>query len=449
MLICALFPAWPLARPATPAPALPAPTGTVVNVSTEAQLQSAVSHIASNTTIVLAPGTYMLTEHAVHQRHLHRTSGFAAAPDNRDDVVLVGPGMTNASYGNTPFGIWTGGNVNGVTIANLTIRDVYYHPIIFNAGTQSPHVYNVHLIDAGQQFIKSNPDASGVGVNNGIVEYSVIEYTTTAPSDYTNGVDVHAGANWIIRHNLFRNIVAPAGQLAGPAVLMWNHSQQHDHRGQHVPELRARHRLRPERRRPATITPAASSATTSSTGRALSRATSAIQVADSPNTQVLNNTVFVSGTYGTPIEYRYAGTTGVVIANNLLDGIVRARDGATGTEKNNVPAHRVDVRQPGRRRPAPRVDGDVGDRSRRRAGQRDRRLRRQRRVRPGRPTTSARTKSGATATTYAIAGHVRDASNAAVSGVTIAFGGAESATATTDAAGAFRSRAWRAASTTP
>src|SRR4051812_45325360 len=30
-------------------PALPAPTGAVVNVSTEAQLQAAVSHIASNT----------------------------------------------------------------------------------------------------------------------------------------------------------------------------------------------------------------------------------------------------------------------------------------------------------------------------------------------------------------------------------------------------------------
>jgi hypothetical protein len=34
--------------------------------------------------------------------------------------------------------------------------DPYYHPIIFNAGTQSPLVHNVTLINAGQQFIKSN-----------------------------------------------------------------------------------------------------------------------------------------------------------------------------------------------------------------------------------------------------------------------------------------------------
>ena len=72
-----------------------------------------------------------------------------------------------------PFGIWVGGNVRGVTIANLTIRDVYFHPIILNAGTQAPLIYNVRLVDAGQQFIKANPDGAGGGVDNGIVEYSV------------------------------------------------------------------------------------------------------------------------------------------------------------------------------------------------------------------------------------------------------------------------------------
>ena len=45
-----------------------------------------------------------------------------------------------------------------------------------------------------------------------------------ARSDYTNGVDVHTGANWIIRHNLFRRIRSAQG-LAGPAVLMWNNSR--------------------------------------------------------------------------------------------------------------------------------------------------------------------------------------------------------------------------------
>lgn len=328
-------------RSATPAPPLPAPAGTVVNVSTEPQLQSAVRGIRSNTTIVLAPGMYVLTKSLSFNGRL-TDIGIRGATTKRDDVVLAGPGMTRANYGNTPDGVRSGGDVQGLTIANLTLKDFYRHPIIFNAGTERPHVYNVHLIDAGQQFIKSNPDSSGGGVNDGVVEYSILEYTTTARDYYTNGIDVHTGANWIIRHNLFRNIVAPSGQLAGPAILMWNRSSNtltegntfvncargisygliersgHDHSGGII-RNNVFYR---------------SSAQPGDTG---------IHVADSPNTQVLNNTLFLSGTYSASIEYRYAGTTGVVIANNLLDGVIRARDGATGTELSNRPGVGADL----------------------------------------------------------------------------------------------------------
>ena len=211
------------ARPASPAPPLPAPTGTIVNVSTAAQLQAAVQNLASNTTVVLAPGTYTLTS-TLWINGSYSNVAIRGSSNDPNATVIVGPGMTNASYGNVPYGIWTGGNVQGVLIANLTLRNFYYHAIIFNGVTQSPHVYNVHLLDTGEQLIKSNPDGAGGGVNNGIVEYSTIEYTTTSKDYYTNGVDVYTGSNWIIRHNLFRNIVAPAGQLAGPAVLAWAHS---------------------------------------------------------------------------------------------------------------------------------------------------------------------------------------------------------------------------------
>ncbi len=62
---------------------------------------------------------------------------------------------------------------------------------------------------------------------------------------------------------------------------------------------------------------------------------SAIYVADSPNTQVLHNSIFIAGTYANPIEYRFANTTGVVIANNVLDGNIAARDGASGSVSGN------------------------------------------------------------------------------------------------------------------
>ena len=330
-----LLPAIVAGRPATPAPPLAAPTGTIVNVSTEAQLQAAVRQIASNTTIVIAPGTYQLTS-TLYINGTYTNVGIRGATNNRDDVVLVGSGMATAGNCSVPYGIWTGGNVQGVTIANLTIRDFFLDPIMFNGGTESPLVHNVHLIDAGEQFIKSNPDTTGGGVDNGVVEYSVIEYTTTAKDNYTNGVDVHTGANWIIRHNLFRNIVAPGTQLAGPAVLMWNGSRNSVVEGNTFVNCA---------RAIAFGLIDVAGGTDHSGGvirnNFVYRSGSqpgdvGIGVADSPNTQVLNNTVYLSGTYATPIEYRFTGTTGAVLKNNLLDGFISARDGATGTEQNNL-----------------------------------------------------------------------------------------------------------------
>ena len=51
-------------------------------------------------------------------------------------------------------------------------------------------------------------------------------------------------------------------------------------------------------------------------------------VADSPDTEVLHNTVLLSGTYPNAIEYRFVGTTNALIANNLVDADIRSRAGA-------------------------------------------------------------------------------------------------------------------------
>ena len=315
------------------APPLPVPTGTVVNVSTEPQLRAAVAALTSGTTIVIAPGTYMLTG------PLYLNGAFSdvvirGATNNRNDVVLVGKGMNAASDGGVPFGIWTGGGVTRVTIANLTIRDVYYHPIIFNGGTQQPRVYNVRLLDAGQQFVKANPDGAGGGVNGGIVEYSVIEYTTGAPSWYTNGVDVHTGDGWIIRHNLFRRIRTAQG-LAGPAVLMWNNSRStiveantfiDNHRDISLGLIERTpndHTGGVVRNNFIARSPGAGGDV-------------AIGVMDSPGTRVVHNTIWMGGAYPNAVEYRFSDTTGVVVASNLADARVLARDGGVATVAGNV-----------------------------------------------------------------------------------------------------------------
>jgi len=321
------------ARPARPAPPLAAPAGAIVNVSTEAQLQSAVRTLASNTTIVIAPGTYVLTR-TLYVKGVTNV-GIRGATADSDDVVVVGPGMSQANYGDVPFGIWAGDGVNGITIANLTIRDLYFHPIIFNAGAENPHIYNVHLIDAGEQFVKVNPDDLGGGVDNGILEYSVIEFTTTGRSDYPKGVDIQTARNWIVRHNLFRNLLPPSGPLSGPAVLVWRGSTNTTVEGNTFVNctrgvmLGADDYYSPSHRGGVIR----NNVIFRSAGQA---GDVGIMVTSSPDTQILNNTVYLSGTYPSPIEYRYETTSNVLIANNLVDGAITARDGATATLWTNL-----------------------------------------------------------------------------------------------------------------
>ncbi len=319
-------------RAASPdtAPPLPAPTGTIVTVSNVSQLQAAFSSLQSGQTIVINPGTYNLTGSLYVNGRSNVT--IRGASNNRNDVVLVGKGMS--VEGNVPFGIWTGQGANNVMIANLTIRDIYYHPIIINPGTTNPRIYNVRLVNAGQQFIKVNPDLPNqVFVNNGIVEYSVMEYDTTAPNYYTNGVDVHGGANWIIRHNLFRRIRAPQGQLAGPAILMWNGASGTVVEGNTFIDCHRDIAL-------------GFDTGISHTGGIIRnnfiyRSANAggdvgIAVFGSPNTKVVHNTIFLNGQYPSSIETRWNTTTGVQIVNNLADRGPAARDGSQFSQQGNV-----------------------------------------------------------------------------------------------------------------
>src|SRR6266705_2992183 len=150
------------------APQLPVTGTRIVNVSTEAQLQSAMGNLQNGDTILLANGTYNLTSSLYINGRNNVTIRGTAGSTN---VVLAGQGIDNSNYGAVPFGIWSNGT--NTTIAHLTIRDTWDNEIIFNSGAQSPRVYCVRLLNAGSQFIKSNPTDvnAGVGVNHGVVEY--------------------------------------------------------------------------------------------------------------------------------------------------------------------------------------------------------------------------------------------------------------------------------------
>ncbi len=322
---------------------LSAPSGTIVHVSTVAQLQDAVANLQSNTTILIADGDYPL-ENTLVIRNGVQNVALRGASSNRDAVVIRGHGMSNPDYGNVPHGVLVQTSSN-VLIANLTIKDVDYHDIQIQGeqNAQSPHIYNVHLLDSGEQFVKVSTGPGGPYADNGEVACSVIEYTDRARSDYTNGVDALAVSGWVIRDNVFRNIRAPEGSLAGPAVLMWRNSLNTlVERNQFIECDRA-------------IALGLSAPDANSRGgettydhqggiirnnfvdRAAGSLTGdvGITVNYARHFKVYNNTVVLNDTFPWAIEYRFDVSSGD-IRYNLSDGPIQQRDGASATVVGNL-----------------------------------------------------------------------------------------------------------------
>ncbi len=317
------------------------PAGNVVTVSSTPELQSAVSNLASGTTILIEDGVYDLT----NTLNIRSVSDVAirSASGNRDAVELRGRGMANSTYGNVPH-VLAIYDASDVLIADLTLRDAYYHLIQIHGEDDADgvHLYNLHLVDSGEQFVKGSTAGNpGPYADDGIVECSLFEYSDRARSDYTNGVDVLAGSGWIIRDNEFRNIRAPEGQLAGPAVLMWRNS---------LDTIVERNLfIECDRAIALGLSPPDGNSRDGNTtydhqggvirNNMIYREGSGdigITVNYSRDVAIYHNTVIQNGTFpwGT-IEYRFSSTS-ARIANNLTDGPIWQRDGASGSIAGNI-----------------------------------------------------------------------------------------------------------------
>ena len=207
------------------APPLPVPTGTVVYVSQTWELESQVFTAAPGTTIMVRPGTYYTTK----TLGINPGVTLRGATGNRDDVVIAGPGMNNANYKRNVFWI----TKSDITIADLTIRDAYYHGIQIAAEYQTDriHLYNVKILDCGERFIKgstnNNPAYSPDDV---VIEYCWLEQiqdfvsrpgNSVDPDNYIGGIDAMWCNRWIVRDNVVKNIRGLTGGGRG-GIFLWN-----------------------------------------------------------------------------------------------------------------------------------------------------------------------------------------------------------------------------------
>ena len=225
LLAALLAAAGPLA--AQPAcPPLPPPAGTVVLV-TPAQagsLRAIVGAAASGATILLEDGVYDLSGGDAASRLSFTTPGVTlrSLSGNRDAVVLDGAYLTNELVSI---------QASNVTVADLTLRRAYDHPIHVS-GDGVPitgvRLRNLRIVDPGQQAVKVNPIGSG-WVDDGILECSSIELTDAGrpfvrDNCYTGGIDAHAARGWIVRRNRFEGFWCPSG-LSEHAVHFWKASR--------------------------------------------------------------------------------------------------------------------------------------------------------------------------------------------------------------------------------
>lgn len=136
-------------------------------------------------------------------------------------------------------------SASNVTIAHLTIRNARDHLVHLYPGGGADlggiTLYGLTLIDAGQQFVKSNTDKSNAelatahfvdGVTVACSTFTMTAagraYVPANPDNasypcYTGGIDAHAAAGWIVRKNRFEGIYCePAvGSLAEHAIHFW------------------------------------------------------------------------------------------------------------------------------------------------------------------------------------------------------------------------------------
>ncbi len=316
---------------------LPAPTGAtvVVQPSQAAMLPSIVARAAGDSTIVLMPGTY-----PVGRLNLQGSSvTIRSANDDAASVILDG------TY-TTPEILSISGS--DVTIAHITLRRAVDHlihvsPLDGGADVRNLRLYGVTFEDAGEQFLKVNPNAArSATAVIGRVECSQFRMTASGRPNvertpggcYTGGIDAHGVSYWTVTRNRFEGIYCAGEGLAEHAIHLWVGGSDNIIE-QNVIINCAR-----------------------GIGVGLGQGTGQLQrtivrnngiwadvpffdtgigIEDAPGTKVLHNTVVSADgltSFFASIDLRFAATDAEV--RNNLARTIRVRDGASPTQISNV-----------------------------------------------------------------------------------------------------------------
>lgn len=301
-------------------------------VSSFEELTQSLHTASPRDTILLEDGIYSISgtwAAAVTTDHLTIQS----LSGNRESVIIQGWGM----YDDFHHGFWI--SADHVTIRDLTIQSVRNHCIQTDVDVNNLSVINCILKDAGEQILKVPASDGADHSDNGLVEGCLFEYSAgVGPRYYIGGIDVHRGRDWVVRKNIFRFIRSPDASIAEHAVHFWNDSRNtlveqnliitcdrgigfglgiSSHTGGIIRNNMIYH-----------------------DGSLISGMPGqddvGISLETSPDTHVYNNTIFFDSSYPNAVEYRFAATSGLLIANNLTNRRIMERNSATAILQTNV-----------------------------------------------------------------------------------------------------------------
>jgi len=204
---------------------LPSPDGNIINVSPRQArtLHNIVSNAPSGSVILMEDGEYILNGHQL-----------------RIDT----PGITIRSASGNPHSVIINGNyrskeiitlaASNITIAELTLKKAYTHPIHVipsDVGdTSGSFIYRVHIEDPREQAIKIN-SVKGRYADNGVIACSRLTLTDAGRTQvspaitgcYTGGIDAHDASDWIVRDNVIEGFWCKNG-LSEHAIHFWTGS---------------------------------------------------------------------------------------------------------------------------------------------------------------------------------------------------------------------------------
>ena len=210
----------PLARTGLALLAVAAVAGaTTWNVSSVTQLHNAVNGAGYNDEIIIAPGTYNLSQELVLNDQLLTIRGQSG---NRDDVTLVGSGFNTMGSVNIGMHVYS----DNITIRDLTLTQMWHHAVQIHGefDVDGTTISNVKTLNIGTQHIKGSTNfgnASAIS-DNGVIQHCHMENTQPRShgDEYTAGIDILGANNWRIHDNFIKNVYGDAG-AGGAAIFVW------------------------------------------------------------------------------------------------------------------------------------------------------------------------------------------------------------------------------------